>query len=106
MKPRRERTSLRTGGGGCVWSGSGVVGVEEYGARGGEVAQADIIHEAEARADFLEDGGGDLCLLGIEFEGVEEIEGARDGEGGEIVDIFIGDGDGEGLRSEEHTSEL
>ena len=63
----------------------------------GEISEAHIIHESEPRPHLLKDRRGDLRLLGIEFEAAEKIQGPRDGQARDLMNVLIGDGDREGL---------
>ena len=66
----------------------------------GEVFEADGVEEADALADFFEDGAGDLLLHGGEVDAVEEDFGLGDGEGGDFADVFAFDADGAGFGAE------
>ena len=50
------------------------------GAVQGQVREAHVEQEAQARADLLEQLGRDLRVGALELQGVEEGEGVRDGE--------------------------
>jgi hypothetical protein len=66
----------------------------------GEVAEADLLHEAEALAGLGEDRLGDLALLGAEVELLEEGEQLLDRPGGDLADIKAADLDHAGLLAE------
>ncbi len=65
----------------------------------GEVGEADIVEEAEALADLLEDALGDRRLLGVELVGqlVEPGGGLADRELGHLADVPPADLDRERL---------
>ncbi len=63
----------------------------------GEVFQADGVEEAEALADFVEDGAGDLFMHGREAERIEEFLGLGDGERGGLADVLAVEADAAGL---------
>src|SRR5205085_3437520 len=67
-----------------------------------EIVEADIVEEAEALVDLLEDGAGDLLLLRAELllEGGEPLQGVADGAAGGHGDVFPGDLDRERLGAE------
>src|SRR5262249_39236112 len=58
----------------------------------GEIAEANVFQEAEARADFLDDFGGDSFFEGRQFEIGEKRVGIIDREGAEVHDREAGDG--------------
>ncbi len=67
------------------------------GAVEGQVGEAHVEEEAQARADLLEELGRDLRLRALELEGVEEGVGLRDGEGRDLGDRPSRDLHAEGL---------
>ena len=58
-----------------------------------EIIEADIVEEAEALVDLLEDGAGDLVLGRIELLGERREPGqsVADGAGGGLADMLAGD---------------
>ena len=58
------------------------------------------MEEVDALADFLEDLAGDLGLCGRELEGVEEVFGGGDGEGGSLADVSAAKQDGAAFGAE------
>ena len=57
----------------------------------GEIAQAHIAHQLQATADFFERFCGDEGFGVCEFDGVEEVAGFLDGDGGQLRHIAVVD---------------
>ena len=69
------------------------------GARQRKVVEADIDQEAQPLADFLEDGGGDLAVLGFQLAGKRVEPDARraDRHVGDLADMEAADLHGQRL---------
>ena len=67
------------------------------GAVQGQVGEAHVEQEAQARADLLEELGRDLRVRPLELQPVEEGEGVRHGEGGDVRDRLPRDLHAQGL---------
>ena len=65
------------------------------GALQGEVADADVVEEAEALADLLDHAAADEALGVAERQAFQERERLAHAHQGELVDVALADGDGE-----------
>ena len=71
-----------------------------------EVADTDVFEEREALANLLEDPHGDLLVAITESQLVEKLDGARDRESSQLVNVLPANRDRENLCAQPRTLTL